>query len=176
MKKMMKKQTLCFLMFGWLLGSLPAVAQENAMDMSERNRSQRHTFVYDSKEEAVEAVGQPSLEGIWQLCSSFQSESDGKYRIATAPIFKLMSADGTFSNMLMAPNGRRSVITISGTYEKVSDNIYVENISKSAFEGMTGVKNEIQFRFLGKDLMMLNFVLSEKSVPQQEIWLRVSLP
>lgn len=120
-------------------------------------------------------VKNSTLEGVWQSCSL--KTIDEEYRINLAPILKILSSDGTFMNIFTGDSNASAVIVASGTYQKESENTYVETLGKSAIDLFKeGSKNTITFKFLNDNLVKFTFLIPGKDTPWEEYWFRVPLP
>ncbi|MDD3038479.1 TonB family protein [Bacteroides sp.] len=131
------------------------------------------------KSDLVLPVGQEvknaALEGVWQSCSV--KTIGEEYHIYRVQVLKILSSDGTFMNIFTGDNKAGVVITASGTYQKESENTYVETLEKSAIDLFKeGSKNSITFEFLNDNLVKFTFSIPGKDTPWEEYWFRVPLP
>ncbi|WP_279120684.1 TonB family protein [Bacteroides acidifaciens] len=118
-----------------------------------------------------------SLQGVWQLCLGVDPLPGGKYRIKTAPVLKILSSDKTFINLYMNTMGNTSAITAMGTYQQTSDTTYYEYIFQSVTDPqLLGVKNNIRFEFVTKNILVLNYRMPGKEQEGKEMWVRVVQP
>lgn len=131
------------------------------------------------KPELVFPVGQKvkntALEGVWQSCSL--KIVDDKYHVRLEPVLKILSSDGVFMNIFTGDNKVGAMISAQGTYNKESDDTYVESLEKSAINLFKeGSKNAITFNFLNDNLVKFTFVIPGKDALWEEYWCRVPLP
>ncbi|MDD7461877.1 MAG: DUF4488 domain-containing protein [Prevotellaceae bacterium] len=115
----------------------------------------------------------PALNGIWQLCGSFNRVTQS---VKMMPIFKILTTDHRFYNMRTSGNGPAQV-TATGKYVEKSDSTYAEEFDYFAFDNtLQGKQNIITYEFTeGGKVLLLKFKVDEKSLETVEMWMRVPL-
>lgn len=128
---------------------------------------------------SAQSVKKADLVGIWQLCNMIDGMLDSSPEIKRAPYLKVFSPGGSLTNLMISKEGD-VFLTMEGTYEKKSDNSYVEHIKKLLVSSaMDGVDNVMKYEFLNENLMVITFQIVDENgetLNCQEVWERVSMP
>ncbi|NDV46727.1 DUF4488 domain-containing protein [Paludibacter sp. 221] len=142
------------------------------------------------------------LTGVWQMCMDYPGSVDElvyMFNNTRLPFFKLISGDGTFTNLFLSHNSLsvsnslkgnegfipfKSVQTAVGIYKIYpSENRYVEYVERSTSNPLhDGATNELSYMFLDENRMVLTYenkipmpdgtVMSRKT---NELWVKVNL-
>lgn len=124
-------------------------------------------------------VTNTSLAGVWQLCSQAIKDNEGTYHIKTLPFLKIISANHTFTNILMKVGSASSSITAQGSYEQPTDNVYVESIDQAGNMSLPpGSQNLINLEFLHDNLVRFSFKVPsiDNNKWVEEFWIRIVPP
>lgn len=144
-------------------------------NLSEKKEDGPKSILIDIPSTAVKADTM-SLQGVWQMCASFDI-LNGKYSIRTAAFLKILSSDKTFLNLFIDGRGGPSVITAYGTYRPTAKDAYIESITRSyTSPAASGTDNEIHVEFLTENIVSLSFYMPGQTRLWKEIWIRVSGP
>lgn len=123
-----------------------------------------------------------SLTGIWQICFSAVKNPDGTLNVRTGNAFKMLNADGSFTNIMFNVRGGQSVITGVGTYKQTSDSTYVESINKSVNPTLNGKDNELRFHLKDGKFLHIKFYVEQYSNGSplgrwlEEVWVKMEQP
>lgn len=110
---------------------------------------------------------------MWQQCVA--AVENNQMNVHYLPFLKVLSKDGAFKNIRMSMESIGTFVTISGTYAILSDSTYVENIEKSVFDGMSGTKSMMEYRFLDDEWGEFSWTGTD-GVKRKELWHRVAAP
>ena len=151
MKKIRKE-----LMFALLLaaGCLPLTAYANS---------------YPRQDEAEHAT-KVKLEGIWQLFR-FQTCDSGRYDVRVLPVLKIISADGTYSNLSIGVRGGGCGIAEQGTLAKQNDSTLVETLDAGAAGAGQAAPQQLTYKLQGGQWMVIDRKVNDKV--NHEIWMRL---
>ena len=83
-----------------------------------------------------------TLSGIWELVS-FSASHDGKPIVLTEKQLKIFDDAGTFRVIKISNIG--TCQTVQGTYTITNDKTFVEKITTSVYEGISGKTNNINY-------------------------------
>ena len=151
MKKIRKE-----LLFALLLAAncLPLTAHDNSR----------------SRQAEAEQATKAMLEGIWQLCR-FQTGDSGRYDVRALPVLKIISADGTYSNLSIGVRGGGCGIAEQGTLAKQNDSTLVETPSVNAADGQQAAPQQLTYKLQGGQWMVIDRKVEGKV--NHEIWMRL---
>lgn len=132
--------------------------------------------------QSVEKPQSSELTGIWQICSSAVKNPDGTMNVRTGNSFKMLNADGSFTNIMFNMGEVQSIITATGTYKQTSDSTYVESINKSVNPTLNGKNNELRFHLKNGKLLHIKFYIEQYSNGSplgrwlEEVWVKIEQP
>lgn len=123
------------------------------------------------------------LQGIWQMCFYVSSSPEVPGDLKPSNSFKVLTADGKFTNMTVIPN-RGAIIIGMGTYKVVSGDKYVEHVEKSLdLPQLNGTDNVLYFTLKESDeLMVIKYYVKKDSEGNDidtwcyETWKKVTMP
>lgn len=121
----------------------------------------------------------PEVVGIWQLCATVYDNipTVAPYETERLPQYKIVSADGTFTNMILS---RNTYITVYGTYCMPELGTYIEHVEKSYTNPLhNDYENTMECELINGKYMKLSYPTMENSdgviVNEEvsELWVRV---
>lgn len=135
---------------------------------------------------AEKAVNQPlpaetasPLTGVWQICRSAQNQPDGRVKLVTGNALKILSHNGTFTNISFNCTGGESVITAHGTYRQTSDSTYVEQVTVSVNSFLKDKESNLIFYIVNDKVLKVKFFVEKNDDGTllnrwfEELWLKV---
>ena len=113
---------------------------------------------------------QEALTGVWMECLP-KKEANGTYTLAPSfSSYKILRADGRFFNLLSVAN----IITVSGTWEAMKNNKYIELIKYHHIHKQTiGMSNSISVRWASPDIFIMKNNM-ENGFDIEQAWMRVT--
>ena len=121
------------------------------------------------------------LKGIWQMCFYVSNDPAVPGELKPSNSFKILSGDGTFTNMVMVPN-KGAIIIGSGPYKQTATRAFTEYVEKNLhLPQLVGVGNVLEFE-LKDDVMMVKFFVKKDANGNEinswyyETWKRVVMP
>lgn len=120
-----------------------------------------------------EPKGNPTLEGIWQLCK-FQKSDSGQYELHVLPVVKTVASNGAYSTILLSGSAGGCGIVGQGTYAKENDTTLVETpLVDPRAEGEAAVASKLVFHLQGPQWMVLDRPGAAGEGVKHEIWMRL---
>ena len=134
-----------------------------ALPMTAKNKKEQNKF----------AEQKARLTGIWQQCLPMTT-NDGGHQIRFLPHFKILSSDGTFSNMSQANSVAPAALFTTGEWRVTSDSTFVEHIATNANSVYEGKDNELTFRLpMGNQVLEVFYTMPGDTRRIREAWIRV---
>lgn len=122
------------------------------------------------------------LVGVWQMCFYVSTDPNLPGELKPSNSFKILSSDGTFTNMTVVPN-KGAIIIGSGTFKQTAPNAFTEHVEKNLhLPQLVGVDNVLEFEMKGGDVMALKFFVKTDANGNQidswyyETWKKVKMP
>lgn len=129
------------------------------------------TLTLSAQQEAAPRPAKPGLQGIWQLCTL--KDVDGQVEMHLMPYLKILSGDGTFTNVLIRVTEGGSKTTESGTYTIDNDTIYTEAIAQSTDSAMLGYRHPVTYHLQDPRWLITEYKKPGNDELFHEIWMRI---
>lgn len=115
-----------------------------------------------------------TLVGVWQQEQTVQE--GGKTRTIHLPVWKVITADGTFYTFLIASRNGRSMKMNEGTYTLNSDSVMTEHVHRSlTAPELDGCDNAIRYRFVDANTIQIVYRMPDALKDGHETWRRVTM-
>lgn len=130
---------------------------------------------------AQESFNMNPFEGVWQMYISvggnpvIENQETGELSIDSTKVrasynYKIFSGDGRF--VALFATQVVSKLTIMGTYEVLSPNIYIEHVKKHTNPAYANRDTELEYKFIGDGAFIMSYA-NEHGGKSMELWMQV---
>lgn len=138
-------------------------------------------FVFFAFGNGQDTVNANPLEGVWQMYVPqggnpvIENQETGELSIDSGKLkptnfYKFFCKNGDFLALVATPVV--SKLTITGTYEVLSPDSYVEHVKEHSNPAYAHRDTELKYRFIGNDVFIMSYVNQLGGI-SIEIWIKV---